>query len=76
MFDKVMDSDITKKRNDVIAGFIKKHSTEANSDEFKAGVKYLKDFVTNFMNATDILSSLSGQTMKLEKYKIINGRTQ
>ena len=67
MFDKVMDSDITKKRNDVIAGFIKKHSTEANSDEFKAGVKYLKDFVTNFMNATDILSSLSGQTMKLEK---------
>jgi hypothetical protein len=67
MFDKVMDSDITKKRNDVIAGFIKKHSTEANSDEFKAGVKYLKDFVTKFMSATDILSSLSGQTMKLEK---------
>lgn len=67
MFDKVMDSDITKKRNDVIAGFIKKHSTEANNDEFKAGVKYLKDFATNFMNATDILSSLSGQTMKLEK---------
>ena len=67
MFDKVLDSDITNKRNDVIAGFIKKHSTEANSNEFKAGVKYLKDFTTKFMNATDILSSLSGQTMKLEK---------
>ena len=67
MFDKVMDSDITKKRNDVIAGFIKKHSTEANTDEFKSAVKYLKDFATNFMNAPDILDSMVGQTMKLEK---------
>lgn len=67
MFDKVMDSDITKKRNDVIAGFIKKHSAEATTDEFKAGAKYLKDFATNFMNAPDILDSMVGQTMKLEK---------
>jgi hypothetical protein len=66
-FDKVVDADVTKKRNDIISGFIKKHSTDANTDEFKQAVQYLKNFATNFMNAPDILDAMVGQTMKLEK---------
>lgn len=67
MFDKVMDADITKKRNDIIANFIKKHSTEAATDEFKEAVQFLKTFGSTFMNTPDILSSQFGQTLKLEQ---------
>jgi hypothetical protein len=67
MFDKVMDADITKKRNDVIANFIKKHSTQATSPEFLEAVAYLKQFATSFMSSPDILSSITGQTMKLQQ---------
>ena len=67
MFDKVMDADITKKRNDVIANFIKKHSTQASTPEFLEAVAYLKQFATSFMSSPDILSSVTGQTMKLQQ---------
>jgi hypothetical protein len=67
IFDKVMDADNTKKRNDIIASFIKKHSTEASTPEFIEAVKYLKEFATSFMSTPDILSSVTGQTMKLEQ---------
>ena len=67
VFDKVVDADVTKKRNDIISGFIKKHSTDANTDEFKEAVQYLKNFATNFMNAPDILDGMVGQTMRLQK---------
>jgi len=67
MFDKVMDADITKKRNDIVANFIKKHSTEASTQEFKDAVQFLKTFGTTFMSTPDILSSQFGQTLKLEQ---------
>jgi hypothetical protein len=67
LYDKVIDADITKKRNDIVAAFIKKHSSNASTQEFKDAVKYLIDFSKLYMNQPDILSSLAGQTIRLQQ---------
>jgi hypothetical protein len=67
LYDKVIDADITKKRNDIIAAFIKKHSSNASQEEFKQAVEYLINFSKQFMSQPDILSSLAGQTIRLQQ---------
>ena len=63
LYDKVVDADITKKRNDIVANFLKKHSSSANDAAFKEAVDVLINFPKEWFNQPDLLSGLRGQTI-------------
>ncbi len=69
LYDKVLDADITAKRNEIVSNFIKNFSTNGNNPEYKKAVKYLKSFHKEYLSKTisDILSSTFGQQNKLNK---------
>lgn len=67
LYDKVLDTDTTSKRNEIVSNFVKNFSANAESPEFQKALKYLKNFHKEYLakSIPDILSSIAGHQVKL-----------